>query len=87
MPETGMSLYLCAAVYALVDGIRRILSPGTFSPPEMPPASLQMELTLGLMLVFYHRQVRSHCRKAPPSFCEVARSLALALFTPGADTG
>ena len=47
MPETGMSLYLCAAVYALVDGIRRILSPGTLSPPEMPPASLQMELTLG----------------------------------------
>lgn len=33
--------------YALADGIRRILSQGTFSPPEMPPASLQMELTLG----------------------------------------
>lgn len=33
--------------YALADGIRRILSPGTFSPPETPPASLQMELTLG----------------------------------------
>jgi hypothetical protein len=27
--------------YALADGIRRILSQGTFSPPEMPPASLQ----------------------------------------------
>ena len=40
-----------------------------------------------LMMVFYHRQVRSHCRKAPPSFCEVARSLELAFFTPGADTG
>ncbi len=33
--------------YALADGIRRILSQGTFSPPEMPPASLQLELTLG----------------------------------------
>lgn len=33
--------------YALADGIRRILSPGTFSPPPTPPASLQLELTLG----------------------------------------
>ena len=33
--------------YALADGIRRILSQGIFSPPEMPPASLQLELTLG----------------------------------------
>ena len=33
--------------YALADGIRRILSQGTFSPPEIPPASLQMEMTLG----------------------------------------
>jgi len=33
--------------YALADGIRRILSQGTFSSPEMPPASQQLELTLG----------------------------------------
>lgn len=33
--------------YALADGIRRILSHGTFSPPEIPPASLQLEMTLG----------------------------------------
>lgn len=33
--------------YALADGIRRILSPGTFSQPQPPPASLQLELTLG----------------------------------------
>jgi hypothetical protein len=33
--------------YALADGIRRILSHATFSPPETPPASLQLELTLG----------------------------------------
>ena len=33
--------------YALADGIRRILSPGAFSQPQPPPASLQLELTLG----------------------------------------
>ncbi len=44
-------------------------------------------LAYTLMMVFYHRQVRSHCREKPPSFCEVARSLALALFMAGADTG
>jgi hypothetical protein len=33
--------------YALADGIRRILSQATFSPPETPPASLQLELILG----------------------------------------
>ncbi len=33
--------------YALADGIRRILSHGTFSPPEIAPASLQLEMTLG----------------------------------------
>jgi len=39
-----------------------------------------------LMMIFYQRQVRSHCRKVPPSFCESARSLAQALFTAGIDT-
>jgi len=33
--------------YALADGIRRILSQGTFSPPEALPPSQQMELLLG----------------------------------------
>jgi len=33
--------------YALADGIRRILSQTTFSPPEAPPVSLQLEFTLG----------------------------------------
>jgi hypothetical protein len=33
--------------YALADGIRTILSQGSFSPPEMLPPSPQMELTLG----------------------------------------
>ena len=33
--------------YALADGIHRILSQGTFRPPETPPASFQLELTLG----------------------------------------
>ena len=33
--------------YALADGIRRILSQAVFTPPETPPVSLQLELTLG----------------------------------------
>ena len=36
---------------------------------------------------YYHRQIRSHCRKRPPSFCEMARTLALALFAADPDTG
>jgi hypothetical protein len=32
--------------YALAEGIRRILSAGTFGPPPQPPTSLQLELTL-----------------------------------------
>lgn len=43
-------------------------------------------LAYTLMMVFYHRQLRSHCRKAPPSFCEAARSLAQALSAAGANT-
>lgn len=43
-------------------------------------------LAYTLTTVFYHRQVRSHCRKRPPSFCEMARSLALALFADAPDT-
>ncbi|HLI83018.1 MAG TPA: transposase, partial [Bryobacteraceae bacterium] len=33
--------------YALADGIRQILSQTTITPPEAPPATLQLELTLG----------------------------------------
>ncbi len=43
-------------------------------------------LAYTLMMVFYHRQIQSHCRKAPPSFCEAARSLRQALFAAGANT-
>lgn len=43
-------------------------------------------LAYTLATVFYHRQVRSHCRKAAPSFCETARSLAQALFADVTDT-
>jgi hypothetical protein len=32
-------------------------------------------LAYTLTMVFYHRQVRSHCRGAPPSFCETARQI------------
>lgn len=43
-------------------------------------------LAYTLTTVFYHRQIRSHCRKRPPSFCEMARLLALALFVDALDT-
>ena len=43
-------------------------------------------LAYTLTTVFYHRQIRSHCRKRPPSFCELARLLALALFADAPDT-
>jgi len=43
-------------------------------------------LAYTLTTVYYHRQVRSHCRNRPPSFCEMARTLALALFEGGPDT-
>jgi hypothetical protein len=43
-------------------------------------------LAYTLTTAFYHRQVRSHCRKRPPSFCEMARTLALDLFLYGPDT-
>lgn len=43
-------------------------------------------LAYTLITVFYHRQVRSHCRKAPPSFCETARSLAQELLLASTDT-
>ena len=33
--------------YALADGIRQILSQATLAPSEAPPATLQLELTLG----------------------------------------
>ena len=32
-------------------------------------------LAYTLTMVFYQRQVRSHCRAAPPSFCEMARQI------------
>ena len=32
-------------------------------------------LAYTLTMVFYHRQVRSHCRGRPPSFCEMARQI------------
>jgi len=37
-------------------------------------------------MVFYYRQVRSHCRTIPPTFCEMARQLAYRFLTVGFDT-
>ena len=38
-------------------------------------------LAYTLSMVFYHRQVRSHCRTAPPSFCQMARQLGYRFLT------
>ena len=38
-------------------------------------------LAYTLTMVFYYRQVRSHCRTTPPSFCEMARQLAYRFLT------
>jgi len=38
-------------------------------------------LAYNLTMVFYYRQVRSHCRTTPPSFCEMARQLAYRFLT------
>jgi hypothetical protein len=43
-------------------------------------------LAYTLTMVFYYRQVRSHCRTAPPSFCEMARQLAYRFLTAGFDS-
>jgi hypothetical protein len=44
-------------------------------------------LAYTLTMVFYYRQVRSHCRGVPPGFCDMARQLAYGFLTLGSDTG
>jgi hypothetical protein len=43
-------------------------------------------LAYTLTMVFYYRQVRSHCRGVPPGFCDMARQLAYCFLTRGSDT-
>jgi hypothetical protein len=43
-------------------------------------------LAYTLTMVFYYRQVRSHCRDAPPGFCDMARQLAYSFLTACSDT-
>jgi len=43
-------------------------------------------LAYTLTMVFYYRQVRSHCRGVPPGFCDMARQLAYCFLTPCSDT-
>jgi len=38
-------------------------------------------LAYTLPMVFYYRQVRSHCRGVPPGFCDMARQLAYGFLT------
>ena len=40
-------------------------------------------LAYTLTMVFYYRQVRSHCRGVPPGFCDMARQLAYGFLTLG----
>ena len=44
-------------------------------------------LAYTLTMVFYYRQVRSHCRGVPPGFCDMARQLAYCFLTLGSGTG
>jgi hypothetical protein len=50
--------------------------------PSVHPSCALIVLTMirvlayNLTMVFYYRQVRSHCRRTPPSFREMARQLA-----------
>lgn len=43
-------------------------------------------LAYTLTMVFYYRQVRSHCRGVPPGFCDMARQLAYCFLTGCPDT-
>jgi hypothetical protein len=44
-------------------------------------------LAYTLAMVFYYRQVRSHCRTAPPRFCEMARQLGYGFLALRFDSG
>jgi hypothetical protein len=43
-------------------------------------------LAYTLAMVFYHRQVRSHCRGPAPTFCWMARELAYEFLAPRLDS-
>lgn len=74
-----------AAFQTLTTGCH-IKQPSVHQDVALVVLTMIRVLAYTLMMVFHHRQVCSHCRKAPPSFCQTARSLALALFITGADT-
>ena len=74
-----------AAFQTLTTGCH-IKQPSVHQDVALVVLTMIRVLAYTLMMVFYHRQVRSHCRKLPPSFCEMARALALAFFSDGDDT-
>jgi hypothetical protein len=49
-------------------------------PQGQPAGSAIRVLAYTLTMVFYHGQVRSHCRAAPPRFCETARQIGYRSF-------
>jgi hypothetical protein len=76
-----------AAAFQTITTTCHLKQPSTHQDVALVVLTMIRVLAYTLTTVFYHRQVRSHCRKVPPSFCEAARSLALALLTAGADNG
>jgi hypothetical protein len=42
-------------------------------PALVPACRMIRVLAYTLTMVFYYRQVRGHCRDAPPGFCDMAR--------------
>jgi hypothetical protein len=75
------------AAFQTITTACHLKQPSTHQDIALVVLTMIRVLAYTLTTVFYHRQVRSHYRKAPPSFCEAARSLALTLLTAGADTG
>jgi len=75
-----------AAAFQTLTTLCHLKQPSVHQDVALVVLTMIRVLAYTLMMVFYHRQVLSHCRSASPSFCEAARSLALALLTAGADT-
>ena len=57
--------------------------PSVHQPHALVVLTMIRVLAYTLTLVFYHRQVVSHARQAPPTFSEMARLLAYLFLPPG----
>jgi hypothetical protein len=61
-------------------------SPSVHQDAALVVLTMIRVLAYTLSLVFYHRQVVSHARQAPPTFTEMARLLAYLFFSPRIDS-